>query len=81
VEATNAWRMRRTRGDMGRFLLLAVALRVVAGRGFLAGIWLVGVLVDFGLEFGGADLVAGFEAGGVWSVDTDFLLEESEAEG
>ena len=72
VEATNAWRMRRTRGDMGRFLLFAMSAWGVAARGFLTDF-------DGCEDFGCADLAVGFvEAAGVWSVDVDFLLEESE---
>jgi hypothetical protein len=37
VEATNAWRMRRTRGDMGRLRLLAAAARDCAVPDFLFG--------------------------------------------
>ena len=72
MEATNAWRMRRTRGDIGRFLRFAAAAWVKAVRGFLTDL-------EGGEDFGCADLAVGFvEAAGVWSVDVDFLLEESE---
>ena len=59
VEATNAWRMRRTRGDMGRRLLLAAADRDDAVPVFLPG------------ECGLANFAGGFEDGafaGVWEV-------------
>jgi hypothetical protein len=75
VEATKAWRMRRTRGDIGRFLRFAVAAWGKAVRGFL-------VDCDEDVDFGCAALGVGFvEAAGVWSVDVDFLLEESEVAG
>ena len=50
VDATKAWRMRRTRGDIGRFLLFAAADRVTAVLGFLPD------LAAGGGDFGCADL-------------------------
>jgi hypothetical protein len=73
VEATKAWRMRRTRGDIGRFLRFAVVARVEAGRGFP-------VDFDGGVGFGCADLeVAGFASVALWALD--FLSGESEIVG
>ena len=70
VEATKAWRMRRTRGDIGRFLRFAVVAWGKPVRGFLAE----------GADFGCADLgVAGFAAVGLWALD--FLSEVSEVAG
>jgi len=43
VEATNAWRMRRTRGDIGLFVFVAAA-RVEAA--WVGAVW-VGVVPDF----------------------------------
>jgi hypothetical protein len=68
VEATNAWRMRRTRGDIGRLLLLAAAARVAAVPVFLGGALLAAVLPVFdsgdedfaGADLGVAELVDGF---------------------
>jgi hypothetical protein len=49
VDATNAWRMRRTRGDIGCILLFEAA-RVAAD--FLAEALLPAVLPDFGAGVG-----------------------------
>ncbi len=63
MEATNAWRMRRTRGDIGRFLRFAAAAWVKAVRGFLTDL-------EGGEDFGRADLgVAGFTSVGLWALD------------
>lgn len=65
--------MRRTRGDIGRFLRFAVAPCGEAGLGFLADF-------DGGEDFGCSDLgVAGFAAVGLWALD--FLSGVSEDVG
>jgi hypothetical protein len=67
VDATNAWRMRRTHGDIGRLLRLAAAARVAAVPAFLVGALLAADLPVFDSgdeDFVGADLrVAEFVEG------------------
>src|ERR1700747_2633935 len=85
VEATKAWRMRRTRGDIGlRLLFAAWAWGVDFFEGLLAAAlpFFAAVLEDFvGADFGFEGLV---EAGGLWPSDApvaDFWPEESEGAG
>src|ERR1035438_9401092 len=69
VDATKAWRMRRTRGDIGRRLLFAAAARAAVVEGF--------VCADLGDEdFVGAD--------GFWPLDAvapEFLSGGSDVAG
>jgi hypothetical protein len=53
VDATNAWRMRRTRGDIGRFFLFVAVECAVAVPDFFAGACGVAVLVAGLEDFGG----------------------------
>src|ERR1700760_1806482 len=83
VDATKAWRMRRTRGDIGLRLFFAAAAWVVdfLVEDLLAAVlpFFAAVVEDFvGADFGFEGLV---EAGGPWPSDApvaDFWSEESE---
>src|ERR1035438_8244746 len=89
VDATKAWRMRRTRGDIGRRLLFAAAARAAAVPVFLAGDLLPAVLAGFAAvvegfvcaDLGDEDFVG---ADGFWPLDAvapEFLSGGSDVAG
>src|ERR1017187_8065042 len=89
VDATKAWRMRRTRGDIGRRLLFAAAARAAAVPVFLAGDLLPAALAGFAAvvegfvcaDLGDEDFVG---ADGFWPLDAgapDFLSGGSDVAG
>src|ERR1700730_5541277 len=84
VDATKAWRMRRTRGDIGRRLLFAAAARVVDF--FVEGLpapvlpFFAAVVEDFVCaDFGVEGLVEADDACGSDAAVADFVSELPEA--
>src|ERR1700687_5999668 len=86
VDATKAWRMLRTRGDIGRRLLFAAGAWVVDFfvEGLLAAAlpFFAEVLEDFvGADFGVAGLVEADDVGGSDAAVADFISELPVATG
>src|SRR6202140_4517453 len=86
VDATKAWRMRRTRGDIGLRLFFAAAARVVDffAEGLLAPVlpFFAAVVEDFFFaDFGVAGLVEADDACGSDAAGADFVSELPVATG